>query len=84
MKAYDVDWDDEALSVLLGLYLRASDPSALAPAQHRADRKLEQRPRQVGTELSEGLWQLIEPPLKVFYEIDDTIKLVTVTHVGLA
>jgi hypothetical protein len=59
------------------------DKRALWPAQYRADRQLEQRPQTAGAELSEGLWQIVEPPLKIFYEIDDANRLVTVTHVEI-
>jgi hypothetical protein len=83
MKAYGVEWDDAAADLLAAHYLRVSDPNTIWPAQYRADRRLEQRPRTEGIELSEGLWQIIEPPLKIFYEIDDAKKLVTVTHVEL-
>lgn len=83
MKAFDVDWDDDASNSLALLYMLVKDPNSLWPAGYRADRKLEQRPRQAGVELSEGLWQMIEPPLKIFYEIDDAKRLVTVTHVQL-
>jgi hypothetical protein len=84
MKSYRVEWDAIAEDLLAALYLRASDSNALWPAQYRVDRQLEQRPRTAGAELSEGLWQIVEPPLKVFYEIDDAKRLVTVTHVQLS
>jgi hypothetical protein len=83
MKAYSVDWDDTASDLLAALYLRVSDPNIIWPAQHKADRLLEQQPQAHGSELSEGLWQIIVPPLKIFYEIDDAKRLVTVTHVEL-
>jgi hypothetical protein len=81
MKAFTVEWDHAAESRLALLYMNVGDPNTLWPAQYRADRTLEQRPRQAGKELSEGLWQIVEPPLKIFYEIDDAKKLVIVTHV---
>lgn len=84
MKAFKVEWDDEASDKLALLYMLVNDPNTLWPAQYRADRKLEQRPRQAGSEVSEGLWQIVEPRLKIFYEIDDAKQLVTVTHVQLA
>jgi hypothetical protein len=84
MKAFTVEWDSAVEDELALLFLRAGDPNAIWPAQYKVDRKLEQRPRQAGFELSEGLWQIVEPPLKVFYEIDDVKKLVTVTHVQLS
>jgi hypothetical protein len=83
MKAFHVEWDDDASNNLALLYLLINDPNTIWPAQYRADRKLEQRPRQAGSELSEGLWQIIEPPLKIFYEIDEAKRIVTVTHVQL-
>ncbi len=84
MKAFQVEWDDDASDKLALLYLLVSDPNTIWPAQYRADRKLEQQPRQAGAEVSEGLWQIVEPPLKIYYEIDDTKQIVTVTHVQLA
>ena len=63
MKAFTVDWDEASSNRLALLYQSVADPNTIWPAQYRADRILEQRPRQAGTELSEGLWQLVEPPL---------------------
>ena len=83
MKSYQVEWDKTAEDLLATFYLRIKDPNTVWPAQYRADRRLEQRPRTAGVELSEGLWQIVEPPLKVFYEIDDAKRLVTVTYVQL-
>ncbi len=83
MKAYQVEWNAPATDLLADAYFRVSDPNIIWPAQYRADRKLEKNPRTVGVELSEGLWQIIEPPLKIFYEIDDDKKIVTVTHVDI-
>lgn len=83
MKSYEVEWEDDASSALAQLYLHSSEPNSLWPAQHRADRRLEQAPRTAGRELSEGLWQIIEHPLKIHYEIDDTKRTVTVTHVDM-
>ena len=83
MKPHVVEWDDEATRMLADIFLRTSNPNVLWPAQACADRQLEQHPQAAGVELSEGLWQIIEPPLKIFYEIDETKRLVTVTHVQL-
>ena len=83
MKPYIVEWDDEATEMLADIFLRAVDPDELWQVQYRADHRLEQQPQSQGTELSEGLWQLIEPPLKIFYEIDNARRLVTVTHIEL-
>jgi hypothetical protein len=83
MKAFEVEWNDEATQMLVDVYLNASDPTAIRPAQHRVDRRLEQRPRIAGFELAEGLWLVIEPPLKIFYEIDEAKRVVTITHVQL-
>jgi hypothetical protein len=83
MKPYVVEWDDEATRMLADIFLRALNPNVLWPAQDRADRRLEQQPESQGVELSEGLWQIIEPPLKIFYEIDASKRLVIVTHVEL-
>ncbi|HZZ77292.1 MAG TPA: hypothetical protein VFE62_02170 [Gemmataceae bacterium] len=78
MKVYTVDWDDEATQMLADIFVSAPDPNALWPAQAQADRLLEQQPRSYGYELSEGV-----PPFKIFYEIDDTKRVVTVTHVEI-
>jgi hypothetical protein len=82
MSTYNVEWEEVAVDLLAGLFLRVSDPNSLWPAQHRADQILGRNPTQ-GTELSEGLWQLIESPLKIFYEIHDAERVVVVTHVDL-
>ena len=83
MRNFEVQWNPDAEDLLATLYMRVSDPNTVWPAQYRADRRLEQQPRDHGFELSEGLWQIIEPPLKIFYEIDDATRLVIVTHVQL-
>ena len=84
MRSYTVEWDETAIDLLAALFLQVGDPDILWPAQYRADRLLEQNPAAHGVELSEGLWQMIEPPLKIFYEIRDDQRLVLVTHVQLA
>jgi mRNA-degrading endonuclease RelE of RelBE toxin-antitoxin system len=83
MKPYEVLWDQDAETQLATIFLTSSDPNLLWPAQDRADRKLEQRPKQAGKELSEGLWEIYESPLRIFYEIDDAKKTVSVTHVQI-
>ena len=40
MKAYAVEWDNDASDQLALIYLRVADPNTIWPAQYRADRKL--------------------------------------------
>ena len=81
MKAYDYEWSKPAEALLGKIWLNATDRNAVSTADYQAEKLLQQSPRTAGWEMSEGLWQIIVPPLKIYYEIDDLKRLVTVTHV---
>ena len=81
MNSFGYEWSEPAEDRLTAIWLAAQDRDAVTRADYQAETRLKQNPRGAGRELSEGLWQIIVPPLKIFYEIDDAKRVVTVTHV---
>jgi hypothetical protein len=81
MTPFQVIWSPEALRQLAALWITATNRSEITRAQHRIDQALAADPKSAGRELSEGLWKLDDPPLLVFYEINDVHKAIRVTDV---
>jgi plasmid stabilization system protein ParE len=81
MNPYGYEWSESAQNRLIEIWINAQDRNAVSRADSQAEKILKQQPRTAGRELSEGLWQIIVPPLKIFYEIDEDKRIVTVTHV---
>jgi hypothetical protein len=83
MTPFQVIWSPNALSQLAAVWNPATSPVRLeiTRAQHRIDQALGDDPKTNGTELSEGLWKIHDAPLLVFYEINDTHKILRVTDV---
>lgn len=82
MNQFTVDWDADAERELADIWIGASDRKAVAQAQARIDRLLARDPIGNGRLLSEGLWQIVDPPLTVSYSIDDVAKAVQVSWVA--
>lgn len=78
---YQLFWSPSALDQLAAIWLSAPNRSDIWRAEHRINQALATDPKSAGQELSEGLWKLHDPPLLVFYEINDVHKAVRVTDV---
>jgi hypothetical protein len=83
MTPFQVIWSPHALSQLAALWNAAtsSDRLEITRAQHRIDQALADDPKSAGTELSEGLWRIHDPPLLAFYEINDVHRILRVTDI---
>lgn len=81
MTPFQVFWSSEALRQLAALWTAGTNRLEITRAQHQIDQALSSGPKSAGHELSEGLWKIDEPPLLVFYEINDVHKAVRVTDV---
>jgi hypothetical protein len=80
---YAVDWTDDALSALAAAWMLSPNRPAVTAADAQLDRLLAADPHGNGRPLSEGLYVIDVPPLRVGFEIDDDQALVTVVSVGL-
>ena len=78
---YRVEWGADARDTLAEIWLAASDRAAVTRAQHQIDQVLTTFPAS-GEPLSEGIYVVEIPPLRVYYEIDAENLLVTVTNLG--
>ena len=78
---YTVVWEADALSILAAIWLQAPDRQAVTRAQATIDRQLATDPLSYGTPVSEGLYALEEPPLRVQFEVSEEDLLVTVVSI---
>ncbi len=82
MTPYHVDWTDDALDMLADIWMQSNNRAAINAAQNRIDALLARDPHSYGQDVHEGLYQLLDPPLKVSYSIDETQKSVEVSAVS--
>jgi hypothetical protein len=82
MSPFDVQWDRPAENELARLWTRrVADRPAITAAAAKIDRLLAQDPINNGRALSEGLYRLSIPPLKVFCSVDQKARKVKVSNV---
>ena len=79
--SYVVHWEHSALSALAQVLIRTTDRPRVTAAAHRIDALLSPDPT-VGVSLTEGLYFLSVPPLRVVYEIDVPGRIVRITGVS--
>jgi plasmid stabilization system protein ParE len=84
MTPYHVDWTDAALDMLADIWTQATNRAAVNAAQNQIDALLARDPSGYGQLRSEGLYKLIEPPLVVFFAIDEAQKVVEISDVWYA
>jgi plasmid stabilization system protein ParE len=78
---YDVRWKRSAVSRLAQLWLEASDRSAVTEAVDRIDRQLAIDPQHAGESRSGDIRVLFEPPVGVFFEVEEHARAVHVLRV---
>jgi hypothetical protein len=83
MNPFVVDWRAEALDGLAAAWLATADKSAVNQAQSANDLLLSQSPLSHGTPVSEGLFGLNIPPLRVVYSVDGTANRVKISSANL-
>jgi len=80
---YSVHWSADALMALASIWLRSSDRSQVSATQDLVDDLLSNNPVKNGYLLSEDLFAIEIPPLRVLFERDDTGMIVEVVTVNL-
>lgn len=83
MSRYSVVWSADTMNELAEIWLRASDRRAVTTAQAQMDDQLALGPRSRSTEVAEGLYKLVIAPLRVYFEIDESSRLVKITGISL-
>ena len=86
MTPYEVNWLDDVLGEVVQCWLDAADSeqkSRIRRATDDADRILASDPKRDADHLSEGLWRLEIAPLRLYFVIDEELRLVEVTGVSL-
>jgi hypothetical protein len=81
MNEHKVEWSDEATDDLARLWVSANDRQAATTAADAIDRQLAKNPKEAGTHLSEGLYQIAISPLVAYFRIDDAARMVCVEAV---
>ena len=84
MNPFAVEGEASAEDELALLWMKAADRQAVNAAQVRADQLLAANLIGNGRHLSEGLYQLTVPPLKLSYTVDEGNRRVEVISVGSA
>jgi hypothetical protein len=78
---YTVVWSTVAQNDLAQLWVTAPDRAAVTAAANRIDQLLRRDPHAQGESRFESSRILVEPPLAVYFRIDDPDCLVEVTDV---
>jgi len=81
MTRYTVVWVQSAQDELAELWLSAPNRNAVTTAAHAIDEKLGEDAADKGSELSEGLRSLFEPPLKVIFTVSEDDRVAEVLRV---
>jgi hypothetical protein len=80
---YLVDWSDDAIDALAAIYVAAPNKQAVTDAQAQIDHALATNPLGHGTIVSEGLYAVHVPPLRVLFEVAAAQRCVLVVSVSL-
>lgn len=81
MTPFLVDWTDDALDMLAGIWTQATNRTAVNAASDRIDQLLARDPIGNGKQMKEGLYKLTVPPLTAYYSVDQANKTVEVSAV---
>jgi hypothetical protein len=81
MSPFQLVWSTSALDQLAEIWGPATNRLEITRAQHRIDKALETDPKSAGREVTPGFWLIQEPPLRVYFEINDVHKIIRVTDV---
>jgi hypothetical protein len=81
MTLWALDYLPGAIQELADIWTGAPDRNAVTWAASVIDRQLQRDPQGVGRHLSEGLYQLHESPLLVYYTVDPVQRSVQVIQV---
>jgi len=78
--SFAVRWDAASHREWRWLWGESADSGAVRAAGELAERQLAEDPFQ-GRNLSEGLWQIIVPPLVIYHSIDTAAQLARIDDV---
>jgi hypothetical protein len=78
---FQVNWNDAALNMLAAIWMRSLDPDAVTRADASINRRLQTDPLGTGYSVSEGLYAIEEPQLRVFFEVAENARVVSVVAV---
>ncbi len=81
--SFTVVYTRDADNILARAWLSAKDRRSVTDAQYQIDQQLTRDPKNPGQEITEGLWRIEAGPLAAYYEIDDAVRVVTVTSFGV-
>ena len=84
---FEVIWEDEAIDELTDAWCEhfvANQPFDVDTASRYIDRLLARSAERYGSPLSEGLYKLDVPPLRVFFSVDRGRCVVKVTRLCLS
>jgi plasmid stabilization system protein ParE len=79
---YRVRWTRKASNQLAAIWTNAADQNAITVASHRIDQALASDPENQGEDRPNNRRVMFEPPLLVFYRIDNSNNTVIVSFVG--
>lgn len=80
---FHVKWDPESEHDLHLAWVLSKAPVAVRAAGESAEEMLATDPAKVGEHVSEGLWRLELPPLRIQYEINFAERTVTISNISL-
>jgi hypothetical protein len=83
MKQFTVIWHRDVQEALAELWLSAAEPAAVTSAGDLIDHMLASDPLAGAQEVSEGLFRLDVPPLRVYFEVSEADRVVRVARVRL-
>lgn len=83
MPRYTVLWHNEATNELAEIWVESLDRNALTYATNAIDRQLATAPSSKGSQLSEGLRVLAEPPLQILFLVREDDRIVEVLRLKL-
>jgi hypothetical protein len=84
MIRFTVVWRRHTLADLASTWLNSSDRSAVTIAAAQIERLLRADPTHSATEVSEGLWGLSRPPLRILFTVNEADRLVEVVMIRIA
>jgi len=80
---FQVVWEPESNRDLHLAWVFAKHPIAVHDAKEEADQLLAGDPSKCGVHVSEGLWSVILPPIRLQYTFDSAKRVVTIVSVAL-
>lgn len=80
---FHLKWEPDSEHDLHLAWVWSKDPAAVHVANDAAMELLAIQPDKAGQHISEGLWRLDLPPLRLQYEINFADRIVTISNVSL-